>query len=122
MFLSAFRGTEPVAPERRIQDWPIEVAGCVGSSGMKRKGRRHLPNLGDTSDPMTWLAYSVIAQDPVLAQASTVQRAGFFARQPARNCTVRAWGWSLGILQLIVPLVHAEIGARSESRNDVTCC
>jgi hypothetical protein len=76
----------------------------VGSAGMKRKGRRHLPKVGgdigaeDTArlfGRFRWNQYS---------PAGSVERAGFFARQAGRTGTDLGRQWGFGIVRLLLPL------------------
>src|SRR5262245_53778778 len=77
----------------------------VGSSGMKRKGRHHLPKVHDDLGPddtarlfgrFRWSQYT---------PAGTVERAGFFARQAARTGTGEGWRWCLGAMVVVIPIV-----------------
>jgi hypothetical protein len=70
---------------------------------MKGKGRHHLPKVeGDISADdvgrlfgrFRWGAYN---------PGSTVERAGFFARQAARNGSADGWAWGFGAMKLVVP-------------------
>jgi hypothetical protein len=71
---------------------------------MKRKGRRHLPKVGELGPEdearlfgrFRWNQYS---------PAGSVERAGFFARQARRNGTDLGWRWGLDALRLVVPLM-----------------
>jgi hypothetical protein len=72
---------------------------------MKRKRRQHLPKVhGDIGPDDTarlfqrfrWSQYT---------PAGTVERAGFFARQAARNGTSDGWSWGARAVILVVPLV-----------------
>jgi hypothetical protein len=77
----------------------------MGSAGMKRKGRRHLPKVeGDVSADdvgrlfgrFRWGGYT---------PGGTVERAGFFSRQVARNGSADGWVWGFGAMRLVVPVL-----------------
>jgi len=72
---------------------------------MKRKGRHHLPKVeGDIGADDTARLFQRFRWSQ-FTPAGTVERAGFFARQAARNGTSRGWAWGFRALLLLIPLL-----------------
>ncbi len=74
---------------------------------MKRTGRHHLSKVhGDIGPDDTARLFGRFRWSPY-TPAGTVERAGFFARQAARNGSGEGWRWGFGAMVVVVPIVLA---------------
>jgi hypothetical protein len=72
---------------------------------MKRKGRRRLPKVpGDLGADDTARLFGRFRWNQY-TPAGTVERAGFFARQAARNGSREGWRWGFGAMVVVIPIV-----------------
>jgi hypothetical protein len=71
---------------------------------MKRKGRRHLPKVHDLDPDDTARLFGRFRWSPY-TPGGTVERAGFFARQAARNGSADGWRWGFGAMVVVIPIV-----------------
>jgi hypothetical protein len=72
---------------------------------MKRKRRHHLPKVhGDVGPEDTARLFQRFRWSQ-FTPAGTVERAGFFARQAARNGTSDGWAWGFRALVVVAPLL-----------------
>jgi hypothetical protein len=72
---------------------------------MKRKRRHHLPKVqGDIGPEDTARLFQRFRWNQ-FTPAGTVERAGFFARQAARNGTADGWSWGFRALLLVAPVI-----------------
>jgi hypothetical protein len=77
----------------------------MGSAGMKRRGRRHLPKIpGDLGPDDTARLFQQFRWSQ-FTPAGMVERAGFFARQAARNGTSEGWKWGFGAVVVVAPFI-----------------
>jgi len=72
---------------------------------MKRKRRHHLPKVQGDIGPDDTARLFQRFQWSQFTPGGTVERAGFFARQAARNGTSDGWSWGSRAVILVVPFI-----------------
>ena len=80
----------------------------MGSSGLKREGRRRLPKVPDDA----WSDGDVLG-GPLFGQfrwgaytpAGSLERSAWFYRQVRRNGTREGWKWGFDFLRMFGPLI-----------------